>query len=54
MTKELELTPAPAKPNRHVVIAIAHMTTRRAGLIEKLKAIDKEVDKLTAAILALE
>jgi hypothetical protein len=54
MTKELELTPAPAKKPRHVVIAINHLSERRKVLLAKKSAIDEELGGLDAAILALE
>lgn len=45
---------AEAKKNRHVVIALAHMNKRRSALLEKRAEINKEVEELDAAILALE
>ena len=54
MTKELELTPAPAKKPRHVVIAINHLSERRKVLLAKKSAIDEELAGLDAAIIALE
>ena len=54
MTKELELTPAPAKKPRHVVIAINHLIERRKNLLAKKSVIDVELKALDEAILALE
>jgi hypothetical protein len=54
MTKELELTPAPAKKPRHVVIAINHLSERRKVLLAKKSSIDEELAGLDAAIIALE
>jgi hypothetical protein len=43
-----------AKKNRHVVIALNHMTKRRDALMERIQLLKKEMDDLDAAILALE
>ena len=45
----------PAKKlNRHVVIALNHMNARRTALLEKRALLNKEIEVLDAAILALE
>ncbi len=42
------------KQNRHVVIALNHMKTRRAVLTLKVAELQKELEELEAAIKALE
>lgn len=45
----------PAKKlNRHVVIALKHMNARRTALLEKRALLNREIEELDAAILALE
>jgi hypothetical protein len=46
--------PGAKKQNRHVVIALRHMTARRAALLEKRAELTMEIEELDAAILALE
>jgi hypothetical protein len=54
MTKELELTPAPAKRNRDEAIALKHLSRQRDKLIAWRPAITKTIEKLDASILPLE
>ena len=54
MTKELELTPAPAKRSRDEAIALKHLTRQRDKLIARRAAITKTIEKLDASILPLE
>ena len=44
----------PKKLNRHIVIALNHMKTRRTQLTEKIDALTKERDDLDESIAALE
>jgi hypothetical protein len=48
------LDDAPKKMNRHVVIALKHMKTRRNQLTYKIDALTKERDDLDESIAALE
>lgn len=41
------------KPNRHVVIALNHMNKRREALLAKRAELNREIEELDAAILAL-
>jgi hypothetical protein len=54
VTKELELTPAPAKRNRHVVIAVNHLHTRLIILTDRRVSLSKEIEEIETAIAALE
>ena len=54
MTKELELTPAPAKRNRDEAIALKHLCDRRDTVEARQAKDEKILAKLDAAILALE
>jgi hypothetical protein len=42
------------KKNRHVVIALNHMRKRRATLEQQDRKLQKELEEIDAAILALE
>lgn len=42
-----------AKKNRHVVVALAHLNKRRGALLDQVKKLQKEIEELDAAILAL-
>lgn len=44
----------PKKFNRHVVIALNHMNKRRDTLLAKRAELNREIEELDAAILALE
>lgn len=44
----------PKKLNRHVVIALAHMNKRRDVLLAKQAEVNREVEELDAAILAVK
>ena len=44
----------PKKQNRHVVIALNHMNKRRDVLLEQRAKLNKEIEELDAAILALD
>ena len=48
-----ERSPKP-KMNRHIVIAIKHMNTRREQLTAKIDALTKERDDLDSSIKAFE
>jgi hypothetical protein len=54
VTKELELTPAPAKRSRDEAIALKHLTRQCDKLIARRAAITKTIEKLDASILPLE
>ena len=54
VTKELELTPAPAKRNRDEAIALKHLCDRRDTVEARQAKDEKILAKLDAAILALE
>lgn len=53
--EELILTPPPplVKPNRHVQIAINHMTKRKLVLESQIDKLTKEVDDIDTALKAL-
>ncbi|MHB1952833.1 MAG: hypothetical protein ACYCOU_03710 [Sulfobacillus sp.] len=42
------------KINRHERVALNHLTTLRLKLVEKRAILNQEIEKLDAAILALE
>ena len=44
----------PKKLNRHIVVALRHMKTRRVQLTEKIDALTKERNDLDDSIAALE
>lgn len=48
-----ERSPKP-KMNRHIVIALKHMNTRRGQLTERIDTLTKERDDLDASIKAFE
>ena len=54
MTKELELTPAPAKKPRRVVSAINSLVERRDALTARIEAMTAERDGIQTALTALE
>ena len=54
-TEFKEPQPAAAKKlNRHVVIALNHMRQRQADLIKKRDAIQREIEEIGAAMVALD
>ena len=54
MTKELDLTPAPAKRSRDEAIALKHLSRQRDKLIARRDEITKTIEKLDASILPLK
>lgn len=55
-TEDLVLTPPPpaVNPSRHITIAIAHLKKRAEVLVSKREVIDKELNEIDAAVLALK
>lgn len=51
---ELQVEAPVKKLSRHVVIALNHLNQRREALLAKRAVLNKEIEELDAAILALE